>query len=318
MGRRKGKKKSFASGKGRFFGITSSSELVMNEVEGDRVSPQEISEKIPGCALSGPIFIESRNQSDKNKKYQSLVIAFQRKSLPNIWKLGFIHSVDDISQTMNILVWNGPTTTIDAKLYPSFFFNSYEELTSSIAFEGTTKFLWEFHFTKLSLNMDRFVEFHYLNQVNGRLPRIWTGTENSESNLINHLDGCFEQSSFGGDLWRIPNITEQEFRPIEKRSRPFFLPNSALEFLPHNFSKSKRKRSRGRKSKVSRFLLEPEIKTLDHLEVQTIFVRDVLERNLKGIANEDCFYVPYPSDYIQNMENSKGNQRFAVVKNSKF
>src|SRR5438067_10114499 len=113
MGRRKRKSKNFASGKGRFFGITRSGDFVMNKVEGDRVSPNEISNKISGCAFSGPIFIESRNNSDKEKKYQLLVIAFKRQSLPNNWKLGFIHSVEDDSQTMNILVWNGPTTTLD-------------------------------------------------------------------------------------------------------------------------------------------------------------------------------------------------------------
>ena len=54
------------------------------------------------------------------------------------------------------------------------FFELIESLITPVKNEGQLRYLWEYHFTLLKLNMDHFFDYFYLNQVNSILLKILT------------------------------------------------------------------------------------------------------------------------------------------------
>ena len=155
--------------------------------------------------------MESRNFFSIPKQSKGTLVAFQRRSEGNSnWKLGIVNRIHPITQICELFVWNGPiihhniNDTNQNCLYPQFYFLKRGELNSTVVFEGQVYMKWQFHFTLLTIDMDQFRDFRFLNQVGGIYPEIFHFIHSTFPDRVNKFDKCYEQSPQGCDLWILP------------------------------------------------------------------------------------------------------------------
>ena len=87
--------------------------------------------------------------------------------------------------------------------------------------------------------MDKFIDFRFLNQVDGLLPEIFKSKTAQYPERINKYDNCYEQSNQGCDQWVVPQGAE--FPTLSMPTRPMVKDISDISIIPSHFLSNKRK-----------------------------------------------------------------------------
>ena len=234
-------------GKAFFFRIDGAGLLSSVLVKNRQICVAKRHEDLPQLVNSGPLFLESRNFFTIPKQSKGALVAFKRLSKgKSIWKLGIVNQIIGKSQICEIFVWNGPIVNHSISdlcascIYPEFYFWDLDDINSHVKFEGQVYRKWQLHFTLLTIDMDKFIDFWFLNQVDGLLPGIFKSKVAKYPDRVNKHDNCFEQSPQGYDQWILPKGAN--LPKLSIKLRPLMKDNFDTSYLPSHFLSHKRKR----------------------------------------------------------------------------
>ena len=105
--------KVYTSGNGKFFGFLNSTLLIVEEIEGSQVTPNNWNVLLPQLKSTGPLFIESQNFGEIPDQLKGVLVCFCRRKLNKAWKLGIIQLCNFKTQVVEALIWNDPATAVD-------------------------------------------------------------------------------------------------------------------------------------------------------------------------------------------------------------
>jgi len=208
--------KSFGSG--YFFGCQESNHLITQEITGMRIGPTDCDAKLPSMSKSGPLFCECRNYFEIPNQMKGVLVAIVIPEDPKKWQLGLANWINNISQTVELLIWKGQTVLYQQKIYPSFYFHSLGQLCSTTLDTDYLQFIWQLHFSLVNIDLDLVCDFQQLNQVDGKAPEILVHLKSR----INPHDNKFEQSILGADVYVLPVSSQMVFPSIPFCNQPFF------------------------------------------------------------------------------------------------
>ena len=152
-----------ATGTELFFGCSKSPSFLSSTIHGERVHPSDRFTKLSQLNDSGPMFFACKNMKRFPDCLKGIIFACSETHIDNKWQLGVINKLIKHNQLMEVLLWKGDTVERENKINPLFFFYTSEKITATMkACESNCK-----HFEKQTIDMDKFVRFCYLNQING-------------------------------------------------------------------------------------------------------------------------------------------------------
>ena len=150
------------------------------KITGQRVHPEDASKLLSGSEIFGPLFLECRNYFRVPRTCKGMTCAFSLKHQKGIWRYGIVYRVLTDFQVMELFSWKGPLSEqkenqqdMDKKvLYPAFYFH---EISKLIQEDKTSSDIeWNRHFSRLTIDMDNFYDFRFVNQVRGAMPKHWS------------------------------------------------------------------------------------------------------------------------------------------------
>ena len=235
-----GRIKKYVKGSANFYSFKNDKTLDCITVTDVRVGPEDRLVQLPASQMSGPLFTVCQNYFNKPPQMKGAAIAFKTNKKNKYWKFGIIHRQLNDGDFSEILVWNGPSLKLlNNKMYPAFYVmdQAFLELKSKVSNLPKFEFIWQFHFTCLTIGLGKITDLRYLNQVDGILPKSMKF--NFIVPRVNLYDGCFKQLTLGPDIFYCPQNAKEYFPKYLLPTEELIPKSNSYLNLPQHFPPKK-------------------------------------------------------------------------------